>query len=1125
MKRAGNDGRTRIRAGIVAAILSAWFDPASAQTTATAPISRTQPEQAGNWLQAQIRHFRSYPHLFRAYRYLDQNKPREAADEIRTYLGIRPSDPSVRALYLHVLYGLHDTSELERQADLLLQLQPENPTALMYRGLVAQEKGHTAIAVASLRAVFMNETVPRKDREFAASAAAEAALSAGRYAEAIPALDVLSTIDTTFPVEFRRGHALAMLADLDGAERSCQAAAKLARNRDERLLAESALGYLAQKKGKYAEAILHGEAVLAGDPKNLDWIRTMANLYLKMGNYPMAERMARQAVDVTHDVKDRIYYANVLAVRHSYAAASEQYALAAGEAREPQMAYNANMGVGYAQQALGHPRQAQSAFARAALIESTPEVRRALASTVDQSDRAGTVAEADRLSALLEQYRREQTPFIAASIAYEYAQDDNHAQAAGYFERALKGRRNPEWQLALAEQYANLGDAGKASRGLATVLPRSESDWRRIGEIYLKLGDRERAVAALAKAGDAPEVLLQLGWQYVQMHQPDEALAVLQKLVRPDVQAELRAQALRQMGYIYAQTGDNGLGIAVFTAAIGLGDTDPSLRKALAHLLMKSERYEEALEQFLNVLEQERHAPNMLAVARTYAAMKQLEPALQYYRLADADAAGLGEADRAALHGEIASIYAELGRFVEARENWIQAAALNDTPDIQMSLVYVESSLGMTTEALVRLDALSRRGINGELHLAMLDQTALLHERSGNLAEATRYAALALATEPTAERHYHMALLASRAGNLQLARSHLESAVDMDPDNNDYRQQLAYVCNERGDTATAIRLFEEVADRDPTRTRLRQDIAYAYSRVADNGKAIEWFKKAIDEQLKARATRSSSQDQVHDLVADQETYALRQQVREMAGGFQFNAYQSYRPNVRQQTGNVTPGFVAGGIIPSQGGVELVYQPAGIGYRDGRTFRVFGRASWSNRPESSAIDPTTTQGGVGFVYKPLRNVNVYLSLERLFKIGAQAEGNWLGRASWGYSNGYDLRPHVRSWNQTILYADFGYFLQQNKVRSVYLEARQGRTINFYNTTLVTPHVTLVGRGQRPDPSRVSYLEAGAGVSVKYLFNETRYEAARSSCEFIAQYRKPVNNSKLPGGWVMTAVFRF
>jgi tetratricopeptide (TPR) repeat protein len=516
----------------------------------------------------------------------------------------------------------------------------------------------------------------------------------------------------------------------------------------------------------------------------------------------------------------------------------------------------------------------------------------------------------------------------------------------------------------------------------------------------------------------------------------------------------------------------------------------------------------------------------MLAVARTYAAMKQLEPALQYYRLANADADGLGEAERAAMQAEIAYIYADLGRLVEARENWIQAAALNDTPEIQMSLVYVESRLGMTTAALARLDALSRRGINGELHLAMLDQTALLHERSGNLTEAARYAELALAAEPTAKRHYHLALLASKAGKLQLTRSHLESAVDMDPNNNDYRQQLAYICNERGDTATAIRLFEELAGRDPTRTRLRQDIAYAYSKVADNGKAIEWFKKAMDEHLKTRLTQSSSQDPAQNLVDDdQETYALRQQVREMARRFQFNAYQSYRPNVRQQTSNVTPGFVAGGIIPSQGGVELIYQPAGIGYRDGRTFRVFGRALWSNKPESIAVDSKTTQGGVGIEYKPLRNVNAYLSLERLVKIGEQAEGNWLARASWGYSNGYDLRPNVRSWTQTILYADFGYLLRQDKIRSVYLETRQGRTINFNNTTLVTPHVTLVGRGQRPDPSRVSYLEAGAGVSLKYLFNETRYEAARSSSEFIVQYRRPVNNSKPPGGWVMTAVFQF
>lgn len=142
----------------------------------------------------------------------------------------------------------------------------------------------------------------------------------------------------------------------------------------------------------------------------------------------------------------------------------------------------------------------------------------------------------------------------------------------------------------------------------------------------------------------------------------------------------------------------------------------------------------------------------------------------------------------------------------------------------------------------------------------------------------------------------------------------------------------------------------------------------------------------------------------------------------------------------------------------------------------------------------------------------------------FKWGSRSENNWLIRTSWGYSDGYGMKPNRRSWNQTIVYADAGYFLQHDNIRSLYAEVRQGLAYNFNNTTMITPHLTAAGWGKRPDPLGASYLELGACVSVKRLFNETRYEAARSSAEFIAQYRKAVTGQHA-SGWVLTAALQF
>jgi hypothetical protein len=252
---------------------------------------------------------------------------------------------------------------------------------------------------------------------------------------------------------------------------------------------------------------------------------------------------------------------------------------------------------------------------------------------------------------------------------------------------------------------------------------------------------------------------------------------------------------------------------------------------------------------------------------------------------------------------------------------------------------------------------------------------------------------------------------------------------------------------------------------------------------------------------------------------------MRQQVRAMTPGFRFNLYQSYRPNAGSGGTAVVPGLVSAGGIPSQGGAELVYQPPGIGYRNGRTLRFFGRALWSNRPESLRLDSESVQGGAGIQYKPLGDANLYLSVERLIPIGARAQGNWLLRASWGYSDGYDIRPDQDSWSQTILYADASYLAQHEQSRSLYLEARHGRVTKIGDALMLTPHLTVAARGQRPDPTKVSYVEAGAGVSIKYLFNRTPYAAPRSSVDLVLQYRKQVAGSRHHGGWLFSAAVQF
>ena len=1075
---------------------------------AASPVP-TQNGPDENWLSAQVRRFRAYPHLHRAHQLLSEKKWEQAARELRLCLEIDPDDLELRIGLLRVLYEQEHWAELLHHADQILARRPDERTALLYSGFAHQRAGRADAALARFEAVYGNARNTNADRILAAGSAADVALAAARPAQALAALTVLGSLQSTYAVDYRRGMALASLHKLDEAEQAYTAAKDRAATRGEQVQVLSALGYLAQQSGNSDRAISYGIAVLALSPRHVDWLRTLSYLYQGKREYAQGETMARRVLDVTNAVQDRLALGNLLMEKGDPAGAIAHFAQAADGASDAQTAYQARMGLGYAYQGAGKQSAAHEAFEQAAGIMATPEALAAADRTAKGAAGKGAPARKS-LAGLAEEYRREPGAHTAASIAYLYAQQGNHEWAAFYMEAALRTARQADdtqrWRLFLAEQYAQLGNHDKVEQLLAAVTPGSALDWRRISELHVKLGKPALAAEALSHGADTVETMLQLSQHYAASGQRDKALAALQAVLARHPPNEQQAQAWCLTGYLHVQAGNSVEAAEAFQAALATGDRQGATHKELAFIYMKLAQYPQALEQLLHALLAEPVPRNMLAVARLYAAMKQDEAALQYYRMAADQPASLNADELAALHTEMGTLHAQAAQFDEARQHWLQAATLHGSADLQLQIAYAEEMQGRLDAASARLAAIPRASLGQEQARRLLEQLARLSDKRGDTAQA-------LALEPTALRHYRMGLQAQEQKHHALARMHLSEAVELAPDNVDYLQQLAYVCKAQGDDACAIAQLEQVVGKDPKRVAAFQDLAYTYVHAGDNGKAIAWFKKTID------ATNEQGGD-----GAARTAHALRQQVREMSRRYQLNVYQSYRPNSTVAPGSVPPTFATGSLLPSQGGIELQFQPPGIGYRNGKTLRFYGRALWSAKAESPGIAAETVQGGFGAAYKPVAEANLYLGLERLFKIGSQSQNNWLARASWGYSDGYDMTPNLASWNQTIVYADVAYLLQEERTRSVYAEVRQGHAFSFHQSTTVTPHFTLAGRRQYPDPYDASYLEAGAGAALKFLFNETRYEAARSSGELVLQYRRRVTGPRT-GGWVLTVNVQF
>jgi adsorption protein A len=234
-------------------------------------------------------------------------------------------------------------------------------------------------------------------------------------------------------------------------------------------------------------------------------------------------------------------------------------------------------------------------------------------------------------------------------------------------------------------------------------------------------------------------------------------------------------------------------------------------------------------------------------------------------------------------------------------------------------------------------------------------------------------------------------------------------------------------------------------------------------------------------------------------------------VSELSRRFSLLAYTSIcfgRSNC--EIGTAAP--LSAGASKSQGGAELAYRPPVIGYRDGRVFEVISRTLWEQEVDSIEPRGKTTVVTLGVRYKPLSLVDGYLSAERLFGVGDDAEDNVLLRGTIGWQRGYGMQPGVARWSYTTLYADVARTMESPRDWFFYGEARQGVTFNVWrDRTMVTPHLYARGRFQTGDGRDLQEVDLGLGVVVRWLFRGDKYHDWQSSAELLPRIGYDAYNS--------------
>ena len=530
--------------------------------------------------------------------------------------------------------------------------------------------------------------------------------------------------------------------------------------------------------------------------------------------------------------------------------------------------------------------------------------------------------------------------------------------------------------------------------------------------------------------------------------------------------------------------------------ALSAGGNGRELHQRLGFLYYGLSEWRESLNHFVAAVSIEWNIQSILGAARCYQHLNKPGLSIYYLSQAAAHPGSLQASELEDILADLGNLYASVAEYDSAAGVWQKCLTLEDDPATRLQLARSRRLAGEWNAAEEALRQITPDQLAGKLRAEYFDERFALPDGQGNTQAAARILRQANEAEPAAWRDYQLGLIEMSEGRIREAVTDFRAAVDREPGSETYMQALAYAFEKAGDRQNALRMFAALADRDPDNPRWRAALAYEDVRLARNSEAVEFFRQALDRTPAGSAAAKSAQ----------EDYGMRSEIAELDRRYDFTYYHWY---VSNNYGG-TPGFgtLGSALFPASSGMEVAYRPPHIGFRNGRAIQVFGRLLWSTPSNSSFFQVNQYQGSVGIRYKPLAGTNAWISMERLFHTTNFSGPGWLLRGLHSWDRGARMKVDRKAWTYLYTLSDSAYVIGGKSYLAQYEELRQGLTLRTANNLLLTPHLVEAARWQSLSGILGSYVEVGGGVSFRYLFNESRYEAPRSSFELLIQFKRGV-----------------
>ncbi len=440
-------------------------------------------------------------------------------------------------------------------------------------------------------------------------------------------------------------------------------------------------------------------------------------------------------------------------------------------------------------------------------------------------------------------------------------------------------------------------------------------------------------------------------------------------------------------------------------------------------------------------------------------------------------------------------LYESAGDYDQAADAWRGALELDQSSAYRLALARSLMASGQTMEAARTISEMNPDTLPVEEQAAFYDLRGGLRAQTDPVGAIPDLEAAARAGE-TADRRFSLAIALQEAGRHEEALQELLRAKELDPESADLTLALAYAYGNLDRPAASIPYFVEGLRQDDERFfEAREDLAYAQLRTRRYDAASHSFRQVVDNRPRyAQDTRAERRD------LDERIYRVRSEIRELERTWYADGAVVYRS--ADINGSGLPGADRD---QSQWSAQLGWYPLRGRIATARNLSIFARAYQSFEPGSFNLRDESLQASVGLRIRPFNGFGLTLAGERLIAVGDESRNAWQFSAAHGWGVGGDWHPVDRNWFVASSYLEAAYIPDDPQFVSAFGEVSVGQAFAIAPRLAVIPHVVASARFSEDEFATNFLSELGIGASLKYWFDDTRYQAPRGSAEFELEYR--------------------